>query len=99
MAKVNYYLSNKSDQDGECLVLLYFSYNNKRLVVSTNESIHPKNWNKKSKRAKGSMSGSLEFNAKLDHFSESVNSMYRRAQLADKVIKSDELKRRIAEIV
>ena len=99
MAKVNYYLSNKPDQNGRCLVLLYFSYSGKRLVVTTNESIHPKNWNRKSQRAKGSMMGSLEFNAKLDHFSESVNGMYRRAQLDDKVIKRDDLKRRIAEIV
>lgn len=99
MAKVNFYLSNKPDQEGKCLVLLYFSYTGKRLIVSTNESIHPKNWNKKSKRAKGSMQGSLEFNAKLDLFSESVNSMYRRGQLAGKVVRSDELKQRIVEII
>lgn len=99
MAKVNYYLSNKPDTNGNRLILLYYSFNAKRIISSTNESINPKNWNPKSKRAKSSMSGSLELNAKLDSYAEQVQSMYRRLQLGDKIINDEILKSNISDIV
>lgn len=99
MAKVNYYLSNKPDIKGNRLILLYYSYNAKRIVSSTNESINPKNWNPKAKRAKASMAGSLELNAKLDNYAELVQSMYRRLQLSNQTINSDIVKQNITDIL
>jgi hypothetical protein len=47
MATVNYYLNNKENSKGEKLILIYFRYNKKQVVISTNELISPNHWDAK----------------------------------------------------
>lgn len=99
MAKVNYYLSSKADSKDNRLILLYYSYNDRRLMFSTNETVNKKNWNPKSKRVKTSVSGSLEINGKLDSYSEQIQSMYRRLQLNNELINDEIIKENISNII
>jgi hypothetical protein len=50
MAKINFYLNNKIDNKGYSIILLYFSFKELRIPISTNERIPEKVWNKKTQK-------------------------------------------------
>ncbi len=68
MAKFNFYLRDPS-KDGETPIILFISFNSKRLKYSTEKSIHPKFWNEKEQVARN-MKGFAKakiFNSTLSH--------------------------------
>lgn len=75
MATTNLYLK-RPGKSGESLIVLSFSYHNRRLILSTGERIHPDKWNKRSEEMKRSFTGSMEFNQLLRKFRERVEKTY-----------------------
>jgi integrase len=77
MAKLNFYLNNKGDNEGNRNILLYFSFNGIRVPVSTNETIKEKAWNANTQRVRTSYSASKSINDRLDDIAEKVKKMFR----------------------
>ena len=59
MATARFYLRNTNDTIKDTLILLYFSYNNKRAIISTELAIQPRYWNGKEQKAR-SVRGQME---------------------------------------
>jgi hypothetical protein len=68
MATVNYYLNNKENSKGERLILIYFRYNKKQVVISTNELISPNHWDAKNQRTTAKHIGYSELNNNLNRY-------------------------------
>jgi site-specific recombinase XerD len=81
MATVNFYLK-QPDLSGKSLVSLYFRFvenkQKKQVVFSTNESVIPKFWEKKTQRVKRSLTGYADINDNLDKLEEDVKEIYRK---------------------
>ena len=79
MADVNYYLRDTTAQK-ETGVMLFFSYNGKRLKIATLEKINPKYWNSKNQRAKQTTSFPTHshFNTRLEMNNTICLNAYRK---------------------
>lgn len=85
MAQVNFYLKD-ADAKEASLIYLYFSFDNKRIKVSSGESVKPSLWNAKSQRVKSSASDSNEINHSLEKLAADVMKMYRQMKLAEEQV-------------
>lgn len=77
MATFHFYLKDKHS-DNPTLIYLYFSYNSRRLKISSGLSIKPSQWNFNKEMAKPQVRGALEFNQHLTSLEESLYSIYNR---------------------
>jgi site-specific recombinase XerD len=77
MAKVNFYLNNKIDHKGYCTILLYFSFKELRIPVTTNERIPEKTWNKNTQKVRLSYIESKSINDRLDDLEFRIKKMFR----------------------
>lgn len=75
MAKLNFYLKNKSAKTST-LIYVTLSANSKRYKVSTGLSIHPRHWNSNKQKAKNSLPGQKGFNDRLIQIAELVKQRY-----------------------
>jgi integrase len=66
MATINFYLNNKADAEGKKLILLYFRNQNKKAVLSTQESVDPKHWDMKLQKASSKHMGYAFLNNNLN---------------------------------
>lgn len=76
MATVNFYLNSKVNSKGERLVLLFFRYDKKQIMVSTNELIVPTNWDTKAQKASSKHLGFSNFNKWLQKIKSDVLELY-----------------------
>jgi integrase len=82
MVSISFVLKDRKASK-ETPVICYVRYSNQTLKHSTGERIQPKHWNdnkssNKYQRAKGTLVGSPEFNARLDKVETSVKDVFRR---------------------
>jgi integrase len=79
MAEVNFYLRD-NNTTGDTGVLLYFSFNGKRLNICTVERINPKFWDSANQRARQTKSfpTNAEFNTRLTNVKNKVQDIYRK---------------------
>lgn len=98
MAKLNFYLNNKADNEGNRNILLYFSFNGIRVPVSTNETIQEKAWNANTQRVRTSYSQSKSINDRLDDIAEKVKKMF-RADFREVAPRREVVKEKIQHIV
>lgn len=94
MATVNYYLNNKENSKGEKLILIYFRYNKKQVVISTNELINPNHWDSKNQRTTAKHLGYSEFNNNLNRYKAAFlesfqNRKYHKLSLAPADLKTE----------
>ncbi len=78
MAEVNYYLRD-SKAEKNTGVMMFISYDNKRVKIGTFENINPKFWDANKQRAKQTKAfvEHPEFNTRLNKLSESAQTVYR----------------------
>jgi len=76
MPKINYYLSNKPNKDGECSILLFVSFSNQRITFSTKMNIHPKKWNPKDQVVRSSYTGAFSINKRLKDIKNEVEELF-----------------------
>lgn len=94
MATVNYYLNNKENSKGEKLILIYFRYNKKQVVISTNELINPNHWDAKNQRTTAKHLGYSELNNNLNRYRAALlegfqNRKYHKLSLAPADLKAE----------
>jgi integrase len=80
MATTRFYLRKKDIPNKETLILLYFSYNNKRAIVSTELTIQPRYWNNKEQKARstrGQIQKSDFINEQLQEHKNAIESAYK----------------------
>ncbi|MEO6134028.1 MAG: Arm DNA-binding domain-containing protein, partial [Ginsengibacter sp.] len=83
MGEVNFYLKKPNAKKGDAgkqLILLYKFYKGKRCVISTGQSVDPKNWNPKKQRLKSNSitisDGSESLNDFLDQLEKRCNKSF-----------------------
>lgn len=82
MATVNFYLNSKVNSKGERLVLMFFRYEKKQIMVSTNELVVPTNWDSKAQKASSKHLGFSNFNKWLQKIkSDALELYYQRSHL------------------
>jgi integrase len=94
MAQVNFYLKD-ADAKEASLIYLYFSFDNKRIKVSSGESIKPAHWNSNAQRVKSSVAGSNEVNHALEKLAAEVMKVYRQMKLADEQVTPNAIRNKI----
>ena len=85
MASVNFYLEKRRDQKGRLrtwnvAVLLYFSYDGRRLQLHTGEKTDFEKWDFKRKKIREEVASSEQINAYLDSMAMEVMNLYREAR-------------------
>jgi len=85
MASLNFYLEKRRDKEGRIRtenvpVLLYFSFDGKRLQVNTGEKINFDQWDIEKQRVGVSVPGSQQVNACLELLADEVIQIYREAR-------------------
>lgn len=78
MASINFYLNNKADIEGKKLILLYFRNKKKKVVLSTRESIDPKNWDLKLQKATSKHMGFAFLNNNLNKYKTLLFEAYQK---------------------
>lgn len=73
---VNFYLDTKPDKNGIRLILLYYSFNDRRMSISTKERIAEGHWDKNQMRVKPAVSGSVKLNARLANLRAEVEKLF-----------------------
>ena len=80
MATTRFYLRKKDVSNKETLILLYFSYNNKRAIISTGLKIQPRYWNTKEQKARstrGQVQNSDFINERLKEYKNAIEKAYK----------------------
>ncbi len=80
MATARFYLRNTNDTIKDTLILLYFSYNNKRAIISTELAIQPRYWNGKEQKARsvrGQMENTDFINDRLREYQTAIEEAFR----------------------
>jgi len=80
MAATRFYLRKKDVPNKETLILLYFSYNNKRAIISTELTIQPRYWNSKEQKARstrGQAQNSSFINDRLQEYKNAIETAYK----------------------
>lgn len=91
MASLHFYLKDKHSTD-ETLIYLYFSYNSRRLKISTGLNIKPSQWNFSKELAKPQVKGALEFNKHLSSLEETMVTAYNLLSAQGQIPSTRELK-------
>src|SRR4051812_18243939 len=97
MASVKFYLKNKLSEKPS-LIYMFFSYDNKRLKVSTRENILPTYWNEIEQEARRSLEGYTDFNQCLEKFGEDYLKAYRLLKSTGTRINTDALRLKVDEL-
>ena len=75
MVLSNFYIKNKKAKN-KTIVLLFVSYQNDRLKLSTGLAISPKDWNSKKQRAKFTLANASQFNQELEKKEAKIMRLY-----------------------
>jgi len=83
MGEVNFYLKTAEDSTGKSLIILRKRYKGRNLVVSTGQTINPKNWNKAKQRVKNNATttddGTEFLNEFLNNLQKECNKVFSMA--------------------
>jgi len=90
MANATPKLEKRKDKNGELIIknvpiLIDFTFNGKRMWLSTGEHIDYNKWDGINQRVKSSVTGSSEINQVIKTKCEEVNKIYREAIIMGKV--------------
>ena len=95
MASVKFYVhkkkSSKDVSHKELPIQISFTYDSKRVITSSGETVHLSNWDVKKQRVKGSAKSSFEINNYLEFISENLMKYYRQSKMLDNRISRDRL--------
>ncbi len=82
MPTARFNLKNKSDKDKETLIYLYFRFNEKRLKITTGETVMPRYWNFKERKVREvkSYPKHIYVNDRLRELKNAIESAYRNLQ-------------------
>ncbi len=85
MASVNFYLEKRRDQEGRIKtrnvpVLLYFSYDGRRLQLNTGEKTDFENWDAEAQKVRETVPSCNQINAYLNSLAMEVTNLYREAR-------------------
>jgi integrase len=80
MATINFYL-HQPTTNKETSIMLHFLHGNAKLIYSTGQKIHPKDWNKTKQRCKNSFKQASNLNSVLDKFEDEAFNGYRKCIL------------------
>jgi integrase len=94
MATANFYLKNPNEKD-KTLIYLFFSYDGKRLKLSTGETISPTYWNSENQRVRKNYTGSTEINFCLEKLDEDVKKIYRNLVASGSVRTNEIIKEKL----
>jgi integrase len=99
MATTSFFLKeNNPKQNRPTLIFLSFSYDGKRMRISTQEKIHAKNWNQNDQRARKTETGWQELNDRLNKIEEDYQKAYRILKSINKKITPEALTEKVDEI-
>lgn len=79
---VNFYLDTKPDKKGVRLILLYYSFNHRRMSISTKERISEGYWDKNQMRVKPAVAGSVKLNGRLAKLRTEVEKLFEPENLS-----------------
>jgi len=86
MSKVRFYIEKRVDKKSRKIrtedvpILLYFSFDGKRLQLYTRERINAKDWDEERQRVKPHVTGATQINAYLEALGDEVKRLYREAK-------------------
>lgn len=92
MATVSFYLHGIESKKEENLIFLSFSYDGKRIRVSTGEKVNPKHWNAEEYRVRKTHKEAQSINHRLDKIAEDYRKAYRTLKAENKKVTNDALK-------
>ncbi len=92
MSSVKFYLNSKSNSDGEKLLLMYFRFDRKQVVVSTNELVLPSNWDNKKQRVSSKHDGYSSFNDLLLKYKAETTEIFNNRKYLNLSILPKDLK-------
>ncbi len=95
MPSARFNLKNKSQPDKETLIYLIFRYHEKKLKISTGETVLPRYWNYKQQKVREIRSYKKHFdvNERLDEIKKAIETPYRNFQKKGIEPTTSELKR------
>ncbi len=85
MASVRYYIEKRRDDHGRIRtqnvpVLLYFSFDGKRIQINTGERVNARDWDSEQQAVRPETPGSKQLNRYLDSLGNEVMDIYREAR-------------------
>ncbi len=98
MASVKYYLHNKEDDSEVCYIFLSFSFDGKRVRLSTGEKVLPKDWLHDEQRVRKGLKESEGINQRLISIAESYRNAYRELKNEGQPINVTTLKRKVDKL-
>lgn len=88
-----YYLKNPKGSNSP--IMIYATFDSKRLRMSTKQKVPPNYWDPRKQRVKNSFPGSLEINAWLEKFASEFHRVYVEAKALGKVPTPEYIKEKI----
>lgn len=98
MASVKYYLHNKKDETTPCYIFMSFSFEGKRVRLSTGEKIAPKDWLHNEQRVRKTHKESESINQRLISIANDYRSSYRELKNDALPVNVGTLKRKVDKI-
>ncbi len=98
MATINFYLHQPTITK-ETSIMLHFLHGNAKLIYSTGQKIHPKDWNTKKQRAKNSFKQASFLNELLDKFENEAFNGYRKCILNSDTNYKDSIRNHLNECI
>jgi integrase len=85
MSSTKFYIERRRDKNGRIItqnvpILLYFSFEGKRLQLNTGERINAGDWDRENQVARNGSPGSKQLNHYLSSLAEEVKAVYREAK-------------------
>ncbi len=96
MASVTYNLRNPNSKKETPIILIY-RYDRNKIKYSTDEIIHPKNWNPETQRARASMTDCVTLNKLLDKLEAEFKNSHRNLFAANQNVTPDAIKNLVDE--
>lgn len=98
MASVKFYLHNKGDETTPSYIFMSFSYEGKRVRLSTGEKIAPKDWLKTEQRVRKTHKEAESINQRLISIATDYRNSYRELKNDSQAVNIKSLRRKIDKI-
>ena len=98
MASVSFYLQNKTDETTPCYIFMSFTFEGKRIRLSTGEKIAPKDWLKTEQRVSRKNKEAESINQRLISIADDYRRSYRELKNDTQPVNVSTLKRKVDKI-
>lgn len=98
MASVKFYLHNKGDETTPSYIFMSFSYEGKRVRLSTGEKIAPKDWLKTEQRVRKTHKEAESINQRLISIASDYRNSYRELKNDSQAVNIKSLRRKIDKL-